>query len=1020
MSSAHPRSHSLRNRWVAFVAAFLLLTGLSTLAAVGVSTSPAQAAPGDMDLVTSFTGPTENYIYGEFTYSGRVINQGPSAADGSTIRITAPDASTELAVRCTAVEATEVAVTCPTFSSDGLVWTATVGAWPKGAVLRIALDGRYPRAAKSATASLEAQPGPGQRDTDPTSNLSNQSYPLDNEADVTAAVSVEKETMRPGDTNRVTFTWVNTGPSNIETGTAEANVAGIRALIGTYDQTCAGTGGATGCQPLLATDRPLDTDEFANGKTGFNMPRGTSVTTTVEFTVDPAHCSPNPELPLSIRTQFQLPGDYSIRFSNLDVASITVLDIPPCPRADISVTKTADKDHLAVGEDMTYTITVANRGTVDVPDVQLFDSMKQTIRNGWTHGAHSEFVFRCEAQGTTCPSDISTTGGRQTGLQANSTTWFIGNPDTGVTASLPAGSQITLTMTYQLRPFCWTGGGPMDMENTISAESSRFDLGTVEATHHATQEVPACPEGVIDVQSEYSVDGAPIGPGFTILQGTTVTAETVYRNTGTTDVEGLNLALFSRSHQRVSGTVTCLPASEVPCWDPPTRFDFPMIGETTNPTGVVDLPAGKKLVVRYEINQTGGSCNVEGRTPVAFGPTWYGGPGLTHEPGSQAGSPIAGSAICTDLTTEAVITPAEPTAGARTTLTATVRNASGNTTDVPFRMTIPARGFTPDTSDPNSWCTSASDTPVAQCPTDLTVTSEPAPLTRAQRLLADPATSDLVVLSGTIPRIDTGGTLTIAMPGTASTLPAKVASFRVRAEVTGYGELTPASNVAEFSFGLRNTQTTAAARMTLDSPAPQAMTFPVTVTCDLEGPFHATVTIPAGGTTGTVQVTDQPWLNDTCSATITAPTAPAGYSWSAWSPSDQQTVAPVSGPFTVAFARSLVKDTAPTGPSTPTTPPTSPPGTATASPSPTDSTQSPSSSPSPTGGVQSHTPSTDSSSGPDPDVSPTDDPSQGPSTAALPGTGGPAAALLLGALMLLAAGAALVWRTRTPRTARRH
>jgi uncharacterized repeat protein (TIGR01451 family) len=120
------------------------------------------------------------------------------------------------------------------------------------------------------------------------------------------------------------------------------------------------------------SDSDAECDAVGPSTTVFTCDLGTipaDESTTVTLVVDTTSTTPSP-----VQNTVTITDGDSVPDNDTDTTSTTV-EPPPPPAADLSLTKSDSPDPVLVGEQLTYTLTVANAGPDTATDVVLVDNL---------------------------------------------------------------------------------------------------------------------------------------------------------------------------------------------------------------------------------------------------------------------------------------------------------------------------------------------------------------------------------------------------------------------------------------------------------------------------------------------------------------------------------------------------------------------------------------------------------------------------------------------------------------------
>ena len=279
-----------------------------------------------------------------------------------------------------------------------------------------------PGATGTLTATAAAAVPAGASDPNPANNTATDTDTLTPRADLSITKTDGQTSAVPGTPVTYTLTVSNAGPSSV-TGAQvqDAFPAGLTGIT----WTCAAGAGAT-C--AASGKGKLDTTA--------DLPAGTSATYTLSATIDPAATGTL----ANTATTSAPAGVADPEAGNNSATDTNTLT----PEADLAITKTDGQSAAVPGTPVTYTLQVSNAGPSSVTGARVRDTFPAALTGvTWTCTAGA---------GATCAAS----GG--------------GNLD--ASANVPAGSQVTYTVTATLDP---AATGTLTNTATVAAPTGVLD-----------------------------------------------------------------------------------------------------------------------------------------------------------------------------------------------------------------------------------------------------------------------------------------------------------------------------------------------------------------------------------------------------------------------------------------------------------------------------------------------------------------------------------------------------------------
>ena len=378
----------------------------------------------------------------QVTYTLTIVNNGPSAEPNAVATDTLP-------AQFTFASATASQGSC---TEAGGVVTCALGAMASGATATVTIVCDVPANVAAGSYTNTASVSGDESDPVSTNDTASEDTSVVEEADLAITKTDSPDPVTAGEPLTWTLTVTNNGPSDatnvVVTDTLPAGV--------TFDSADAGCTEAGGTVTCTAT----------------NLAAGDSASFDVVVTVDPFTTG-------TIQNAASVTADQTDTDTTNDTDDE---DTAVETRADLSVVKDAPAT-VARGDDLTYTITVANAGPSDAENVTLFDP---------TPGGLT-FVSATAPCTGGFPCDLGT---------------------------LAAGASVTLTATYTV-PADYSGADPI--LNTASVATDTVDTDSTNNSDDGTTAVDRTPE------CDVSVDKT--GPPSAAV-GSTVTYTLVASNAG--------------------------------------------------------------------------------------------------------------------------------------------------------------------------------------------------------------------------------------------------------------------------------------------------------------------------------------------------------------------------------------------------------------------------------------------------------------------------------------------------------
>jgi uncharacterized repeat protein (TIGR01451 family) len=404
--------------------------------------------------VTKTDGQTSDTPGTSITYTIVVSNAGPSDATGVTVTDTLPTALTGATWTCVGTGGG----TCTASGSGNISDSANL---PAGGNVTYTLTATISPAAtgtlsNTATITSAIDSTSGNNDAVDDTTLTPQ-------ADLSITKTDGQTSDVPGTSITYTVVVSNAGPSDA-TGVTVTDTLPTALTGATW--TCVGTGGGT-----------CTASGSGNLSDSANIPAGGNVTYTLTATISPAATG-------TLSNTATITSAIDSTSGNNDAVDETTLT----PQADLSVTKTDGQTSDVPGTSITYTVVVSNAGPSDAPSVTVTDTLPTTLTGAtWT-----------------C---VGTGGGTCTAS---------GSGDISDSANLPAGGNVTYTLTATISPAA-TG----TLSNTATITSA---IDSTSGNNEALDETTLTPQADLSITK---TAGAP-----TTVQGANITYTITVNNAG--------------------------------------------------------------------------------------------------------------------------------------------------------------------------------------------------------------------------------------------------------------------------------------------------------------------------------------------------------------------------------------------------------------------------------------------------------------------------------------------------------
>jgi uncharacterized repeat protein (TIGR01451 family)/fimbrial isopeptide formation D2 family protein len=754
---------------------------------------------------------------GTVTYTVTATNSGSVAAPNTVVADAIPAGITAYTWTC----ATTGGAVCPNASGSGAI-NETIATFPAGSTVTYTITATVsanPPAVVANTATTTPPGGlclPG--NTPPPCGVTVTNPPVPQVS--IAKTSSVPGALTPGGTVTYTVTATNSGSvAAPNTVVADAIPAGITA----YTWTCTTTGGAV-C--------PNASGSGAINETIATFPAGSSVTYTITATV-----SANPPATVTNTATTTPPGGLCLPGNTPPPCGVTVTN-PPSPQ--VSITKTSSAPGaLTPNGTVTYTVTVANSGSVAAPNTVVTDAIPAGITAyAWTcaanggavcpnasgSGAINETIATFPAGSSVVYTITATVSANPPAVVANTATTtppgglcLPGNtpPPCGVTVTNPPVPQVSIAKTSSV-PGALTPGG------TVTYTVTASNVGTVAAP--GTVITDAIPAGITAYAWTCASSGGAVCPN---ASGSGAINETIATFPAGSSVTYIITATVSANPPAtVTNTATttppgglCLPGNTPPpCGVTVTNPPSPQVSITKTSSAPGALTPGGTVTYTVTVSNVG-AVAAPGTVVSDAIPA-----GITTYTWTCASS---GGAVCPNASGSGAINETIATfpAGSSVvyTITATV---SANPPAVVAN--------TATTTPPGGLCLPGNTPP----PCGVTVTNPPVPQVSIAKTSSAPGA---LTPSGTVTYTVTASNVgTVAAPGTvvSDAIPAGITAYAWTCATTG-GAVCPN---ASGSGAINETIAT--------FPAGSTVTYTITATVSANPPATVTntaTTRPPGG-----------------------------------------------------------------------------------------------------------------------------------------------------------------------------
>ena len=735
--------------------------GVDAQAALTALAGASQVSGHSVDLMVQIIGQAVTGNPSDpFSYAVKVANLGPDSADGAVLNVdlgrgvvgaTASCASVAGGAACPA----DLSVTDGAAASGGGKLTATIPTLPAGGSVEIVVNGTYPLFSSLTTVATVA-PASGDVDTDVSSNSVTQqtATPVDMQPFVSKVQ--DKESVASGETRTYTIRYENRGRTPIPVESLEDTYfKGSPASRVEYSISC-GSGTVN-----------VDCPSWANGQVVTDV-NGGNITRIIKqentFTL-PAHSVLELIVPVTetaavscvksgtMRTQNDAQiysGAYSV---NAEAGVLGAITMPVCDMVPV-VTKVQDKESVASGEALTYTVRFENQGNDPIPAPKLIDTYSKA-----NPASRVEYSISC-GSGTTnvaCPAWAN----GETIVEASGA-MSLKLIDEREDVTLPAHSVLELIIPVkETIPASCVKGGVVQAQNMAQLYSAAYGLN-VHAYAGGKITLRAC--DMVPVVTK-TMDKEIVGSG----EVRTYTLR--FENQGSEAMTGSMLIdTYSKANytSRVEYSISCgAGTTNIDC---PSWADGQTITEETQAPSLslfeehdtLTLPAHSVLELVIPVKETMTvSCLMNGLLDISNAAQLY-----NPEFGYDARVYTGGKLTCVDVSTSTTASvngviqapdasgKVDVVQGDDVELAVTVSNSASVAHDVPVTVTLPNMI---DVDSVASVTCVANES--ASCPTDLAY---------------DPVTRRV---TGTIPELRGGGQVVFRIAATANAVGQEVLSF---------------------------------------------------------------------------------------------------------------------------------------------------------------------------------------------------------------------------------------------------
>ena len=483
-------------------------------------------AVADVSVLKS--GPSSVDAGGLITYTVLISNAGPSAANGTSFSDVVPGSISTITANCGSQSNGAV---CPaSIAITGNTVSGTIANLPAGGSLVITIQGRVSGSAtgsliNSATATVAG----GVTDPNIANNTSGTTTAVRAIADL-RITKTAAATVNAGGQLVYTIVVSNAGPSAANGATFSDSVPSI--LSGVSASCSSANGGAVCPSSVLVTGNSVSAVMPV-------VPAGSSITFTVSGAVNGSATG-------SIVNTASVTAPAGL--TDLDISNNSATNtVRIIPVADVSVVKTGQSSFSA-GSLISYTVLISNAGPSAAGGTSFNDAVPAAI-NSVTASCGSA------TNGAVCPASIS----------------VVGNSVSGIIATLPSGSSLTITISGRVSA---GATGTITNTATITLPSGTFDPNPGNNTSSASTPVTptadlsivktapsaATPGSTITYQLLISNAGPSPAPATTFADAVASVINGVTATCGSASGGAVCPASVTVSGNNVSGSIPTLPA----------------------------------------------------------------------------------------------------------------------------------------------------------------------------------------------------------------------------------------------------------------------------------------------------------------------------------------------------------------------------------------------------------------------------------------------------------------------------
>ncbi len=440
------------------------------------------------NVKTVKTGPASVNAGGVVSYSIRISNAGPSAANGTSFTDTVP--SSVSGVTATCGNALGGALCPAAVSVSGNTVSSIVSSLPSGGSVDITVNGTVAGTATGAivnTASIT--PPAGTIDSDATDNISTVSTNVNLVADVSVA-KTGPSSFTPGAVISYQIKISNAGPSSAN-GTSFNDI--VPSQITGVTASCASTLGGAIC--------PASVSVSGNTVSGAvtTLPSGGSVVVTISGTVAPGAVG-NISNTATIAPPSNVTDQDPVNNSSTATTPIT-------PTADISIAKTATATAIP-GSSITYSLVIANAGPSAANGTTFSDPVSANVTG---------ITATCSVAtgGAVCPAGVTVAG----------------NLVSGAIPTLPSGASVRITISGTVIA---AATGNISNTATAAPPSGTTDPNTANNTSTAST--------ALTPTADLAVTKIKVTPSGNVVPGQPVQYLIEMTNAGPSNVTGASLS----------------------------------------------------------------------------------------------------------------------------------------------------------------------------------------------------------------------------------------------------------------------------------------------------------------------------------------------------------------------------------------------------------------------------------------------------------------------------------------------